>query len=332
VTTHPTVLVTGGAGYVGSHVCKALHRAGLIPVTLDNLVTGHRWAVKWGPLEVGDVRDDNVVADVMLRHKVTAVLHFAALSLVGESGGKPFEYYDANVRGALSLVSAMRRCGVERIVFSSTCAVYGVPDNLPIEESQPVRPINVYGRTKLAVENFLTDMANAGAIRTALLRYFNAAGADLDGEIGEAHLPESHLIPLAIQAALERDRPISVFGKDYPTADGTCERDYVHVEDLAEAHVQALEFLERTPGGHAFNLGTGMSVSVRQVLGAVERVTGYKVSTIEAPRRPGDPPRLFAAPGKAERELGWIATRSDIDTIVSSAVRWHRSNLFSKAV
>jgi UDP-arabinose 4-epimerase len=332
VTTHPTVLVTGGAGYVGSHVCKALHRAGLIPVTLDNLVSGHRWAVKWGPLEVGDVRDESLVADVMFRHKVTAVLHFAALSLVGESGSKPFEYYDANVRGALSLVSAMRRCGVERIVFSSTCAVYGVPDRLPIEESQLTRPINVYGRTKLAVENFLTDMAGAGAIRVALLRYFNAAGADHDGEIGEAHLPETHLVPLAIQAALERDRPISVFGKDYPTADGTCERDYVHVEDLAEAHVQALEFLELTPGSHAFNLGTGRPVSVRQVLGAVERVTGCKVSTIEAPRRPGDPPQLFAAPGKAERELGWIATRSDIDTIVSSAVRWHRGNLFSKAV
>jgi UDP-glucose-4-epimerase GalE len=236
------------------------------------------------------------------------------------------------VRGALSLVSAMRRCGVERIVFSSTCAVYGVPDNLPIAESQPVRPINVYGRTKLAVENFLTDMAGAGAIRAALLRYFNAAGADLAGEIGEAHLPESHLVPLAIQAALEHDRPISVFGKDYPTADGTCERDYVHVEDLADAHVQALEFLERTPGGHAFNLGTGRPISVRQVLEAVERVTGHKVATIEAPRRPGDPPRLFAAPGKAERDLGWIATRSDIDTIVSSAVRWHRSNLFSEAV
>ncbi len=332
MTTHPTVLVTGGAGYVGSHVCKALHRAGLTPVTLDNLATGHRWAVKWGPLEIGDVRDDNIVADVMLRHKVTAVLHFAALSLVGESGAKPFEYYDANVRGALSLVSAMRRCGVERVVFSSTCAVYGVPDNLPIEENQPARPINVYGRTKLAAENFLTDMAGAGAIRVALLRYFNAAGADLDAEIGEAHLPETHLVPLAIQAALERDQPISVFGKDYPTADGTCERDYVHVEDLAEAHVRALKFLELTPGSHAFNLGTGRPVSVRQVLGAVERITGHKVPTIEAPRRPGDPPRLFAAPGRAERDLGWIATRSDIDTIVSSAVRWHGGNLRSKAV
>lgn len=332
MATQPTVLVTGGAGYVGSHVCKALHRAGLIPVTLDNLHTGHRWAVKWGPLEVGDVRDDSFVSDVMVRHKVTAVLHFAALSLVGESGGKPFEYYDINVRGALSLVSAMRRCGVERIVFSSTCAVYGVPDSLPIEEGQAMHPINVYGRTKLAVENLLTDMSGTGAIRVALLRYFNAAGADLDGEIGEAHQPETHLIPLAIQAALERNRPISVFGSDYPTADGTCERDYVHVEDLAKAHLLALEFLETNGGSRAFNLGTGQPVSVRQVLQAVERVAGSKVPTIEAPRRAGDPPRLFAAPGRAESDLGWVATRSDIDTIVASAMRWHRRNLLSEAV
>lgn len=332
MTTQPTVLVTGGAGYVGSHVCKALHRAGLLPVTLDNLHSGHRWAVKWGPLEVGDVRDEGFVSEVMQRHKVTAVLHFAALSLVGESGSRPFEYYDANVRGALSLVSAMRRCGVERLVFSSTCAVYGVPETLPIDEGRPTQPINVYGRTKLAVENFLSDMAATGAIRVALLRYFNAAGADLDCEIGEAHQPETHLIPLAIQAALGQDRPISVFGSDYPTADGTCERDYVHVEDLAEAHLQALEFVGAAAGSRAFNLGTGQAVSVRQVLAAVAHVVGTRVPTIEAPRRAGDPPRLFAAPGRAERELGWIATRSDIGSIVDSAVRWHRRSLLSEAV
>lgn len=332
MTTRPTVLVTGGAGFVGSHICKTLHRSGLTPVTLDNLSTGHRWAVKWGPLEVGDVRDQSFVSDVMIRHKVTAALHFAALSLVGESAEKPFEYYDNNVMGALSLVSAMRRCGVARIVFSSTCAVYGMPDRLPIEEAEVALPINVYGRTKLAVENFLADMAATGAIRVALLRYFNAAGADADGDIGEAHSPETHLIPLAIMAALEPDRPISVFGNDYPTTDGTCERDYVHVSDLAEAHLQALEFLETANGSHAFNLGTGRAVSVRQVLQAVERVLGVKVPTVEAPRRAGDPPRLFAAPGRAERDLGWIATRSDIDSIVESAARWHRSNLRLEAV
>ena len=328
----PSVLVTGGAGYVGSHVCKALHRSGFLPVTLDNLSTGHRQAVRWGPLEVGDVRNEEFVAEVMRRHGVSAVLHFAAASLVGESGSKPLEYYDNNVGGAISLVTAMRRCGVSRIVFSSTCAIYGMPEALPIQETEATRPINVYGRTKLAVEGFLTDVAGTGAIRTVMLRYFNAAGADSDGEIGEAHSIETHLVPLAIQAALDPSRPLRVFGNDYPTTDGTCERDYVHVEDLAEAHIQALGFLETTGGCRAFNLGTGLPISVRQVIHAVERVLHTKVPTIEAPRRAGDPPRLFAAPGLAERDLGWIATHSDIDSIVESAARWHRSQVFSEAV
>lgn len=318
----PTVLVTGGAGYVGSHVCKALDRSGLVPVTLDNLATGHREAVKWGPLEIGDVRNQDLVAEVMQRHRVTAVLHFAAASLVGESSSKPLEYYDNNVGGAIALVAAMRRCGVAPIVFSSTCAVYGMPDTLPIRETEVMRPINVYGRTKLAVENLLADVAATGAIRTVMLRYFNAAGADRDGEIGEAHAPETHLIPLAIQAARDPNQPLRVFGSDYPTADGTCERDYVHVEDLAEAHLRALAFLERAEGSHAFNLGTGRPVSVRQVITAVEAALAAKVATIEAPRREGDPPRLFAAPGLAKRDLGWIATRSDIGSIVGSAARW----------
>jgi UDP-glucose 4-epimerase len=207
-----------------------------------------------------------------------------------------------------------------------------MPDELPLAETHATKPVNVYGRTKLAVENFLTDMAATGAIRTALLRYFNAAGADIDGDIGELHNPETHLVPLAIQAALRADRSLSVFGTDYPTADGTCERDYVHVEDLAEAYLQALAFLETTAGSRAFNLGTGQPVSVRQVLQAVERAVGAKVPTVESPRRAGDPPRLFAAAGRAERELGWVATRSDIGSIVESAARWHRSNLFSEAV
>ena len=320
----PFVLVTGGAGYVGSHVCKALHRSGFIPVTFDNLSTGHREAVKWGPLEIGDVRNQDQIAGVMQRHQVTAVLHFAAASLVGESASKPIEYYDNNVAGAISLVAAMRRCGVSPIVFSSTCAVYGMPEALPIRETESTRPINVYGRTKLAVENLLTDVAATGAIRTVMLRYFNAAGADSEGEIGEAHAPETHLIPIAIQAARDSHRPLHVFGSDYPTADGTCERDYVHVEDLAEAHIRALRLLEGTGGSRAFNLGTGHSVSVRQVITAVERVLGAKVATVEAARRSGDPPRLFAATGLAGRDLGWVATRSDIDTIVESAARWRR--------
>jgi UDP-arabinose 4-epimerase len=320
----PTVLVTGGAGYVGSHVCKALDRAGFAPVTLDNLATGHRQAVKWGPLEVGDMRNQDLVAGVMQRHRVTAVLHFAAASLVGESASKPLEYYDNNVGGAISLVAAMRRCGVAPIVFSSTCAVYGMPGTLPIQETESTHPINVYGRTKLAVEHLLADVAATGAIRAVMLRYFNAAGADGEGEIGEAHAPETHLIPLAIQAARDPAQPLRVFGTDYPTADGTCERDYVHVEDLAEAHIRALRFLEGAEGSRAFNLGTGRPVSVRQVIGEVERVLGARVSTIEAPRRAGDPPRLFAAPGLAERDLGWVATRSGIGSIVESAAGWRR--------
>ncbi len=274
----PSVLVTGGAGYVGSHVCKALDRAGFVPVALDNLATGHRAAVKWGPLEVGDVRNQDQVAGVMQRHQVTAVLHFAAASLVGKSADKPIEYYDNNVAGAISLVAAMRRCNVSPIVFSSTCAVYGMPEALPIHETESTRPINVYGRTKLAVEHLLADVAATGAIRVVMLRYFNAAGADSEGEIGEAHAPETHLIPLAIQAARDPAQPLRVFGSDYPTADGTCERDYVHVEDLAEAHLQALRFLEGTEGSRAFNLGTGRPVSVRQVIAEVERVLGAKVS------------------------------------------------------
>ena len=267
-----------------------------------------------------------------MRHKATAVLHFAAASLVGESASKPYEYYDNNVNGAIALVGAMRRCGVSQIVFSSTCAVYGMPEQLPIEETEATRPINVYGRTKLAVENFLADVAASGAIRTAMLRYFNAAGADSDCDIGEAHATETHLIPLAIQAALDQGGALSVFGADYSTADGTCERDYVHVEDLAEAHLAALSFLETTAGSRAFNLGTGQPVSVRQVLRAVEHVLGARVPIVEAPRRAGDPPRLFAAPGRAERDLGWVATRSDIGSIVESAARWHRSHVFSQAV
>jgi len=320
------VLVTGGAGYVGSHTCKALSRAGFLPVTLDNLATGHRWAVKWGPLEIGDVRDSGLLEALMRRYRVTAVLHFAALSLVGRSAELPFEYYDVNFGGALALSQAMRNCGLKRLVFSSTCAVYGMPQHLPIAEDTPSLPVNVYGRTKLAAENLFSDLAQANVIDVALLRYFNAAGADSDGEIGEAHDPESHLIPLAIRAALEPAETLKVFGTDYPTPDGTCLRDYIHVEDLATAHLKALELLEKTSGCHAFNLGTGVPVSVREVLAAVERLSGHPVKIIESPRRIGDPERLFASPEKARRELGWSAASTAIDTMVGSALNWHRKH------
>ncbi|HVT50942.1 MAG TPA: UDP-glucose 4-epimerase GalE [Dongiaceae bacterium] len=318
------VLVTGGAGYVGSHVCKALSRAGFLPVTLDNLATGHRWAVKWGPLEIGDVRDAGLLEALMRRYRVTAVLHFAALSLVGRSTELPFEYYDVNVGGALALSLAMRSCGLRRLVFSSTCAVYGMPPSLPIAENTPTLPVNVYGRTKLAAENLFSDLAQANVIDVALLRYFNAAGADTEGEIGEAHDPESHLIPLAIRAALDPAGTVKVFGTDYPTPDGTCLRDYIHVEDLGTAHLKALDLLEKSPGCHAFNLGTGLPVSVREVLASVERLSGRPVKVVESPRRVGDPAQLFASPEKARRELGWAAAATGIDAMVGSALNWHR--------
>jgi UDP-arabinose 4-epimerase len=270
------------------------------------------------------VRDSGLLEALMRRHRVQAVLHFAALSLVGRSAELPFEYHDVNVGGALSLALAMRNCGLRRLVFSSTCAVYGMPANLPIAEDTPTLPVNVYGRTKLAAENLFSDLARAGIIDVALLRYFNAAGADSESEIGEAHDPESHLIPLAIRAALDPAETLKVFGTDYPTPDGTCLRDYIHVEDLAAAHLKALDLLEKTPGCHAFNLGTGVPVSVREVLAAVERLSGRPVKTVESPRRTGDPERLFASPEKARRELGWSAASTGIDTMVGSALNWHR--------
>ncbi|GAB2174921.1 UDP-glucose 4-epimerase GalE [Dongia sp. agr-C8] len=325
--TKPAVLVTGGAGYVGSHVCKALDRAGFLPVAFDNLATGHRWAVKWGPLEEGDVRDGFRVETVLRRYRATAVLHFAALSLVGASAKQPFDYYDVNVNGALSLSHAMRQCGLRKLVFSSTCAVYGMPERMPIEEDASRLPVNVYGRTKLAAENLFADLAAAGEIDVVMLRYFNACGADKDGEVGEAHEPESHLIPLAIKAALGAGGPLSLFGTDYPTPDGTCLRDYIHVEDLAAAHLKALALLETRSGAHAFNLGTGIGVSVREVLAAVGKLAGKPVPVKEEPRREGDAPQLYASPAKAERELGWRAAETSIESMVGSAINWHRKPL-----
>jgi UDP-arabinose 4-epimerase len=305
-------------------MCKHLAQAGHTPIAFDNLSSGHAWAVKWGPLEVGDVRDGGRIEAVLRRHRATAVLHFAALSLVGASAKQPFDYYDVNVNGALSLALAMKQCGLRRLVFSSTCAVYGMPERMPIDEDAPTLPVNVYGRTKLAAENLFSDLARAGEIDAVMLRYFNAAGADRDGEIGEAHDPESHLIPLAIRAAMGESGPLALFGTDYPTPDGTCLRDYIHVEDLAEAHIKALRFLETKSGAHAFNLGTGIGVSVREVLGAVGRLAGKAVPVVESPRREGDAPRLYASPARAARELGWRAAATDIESMVGSAINWHR--------
>jgi len=331
MTKGARVLVTGGAGYVGSHVCKFLSANGFVPVTFDNLSTGHRWAVKWGPLEIGDVCDADLVEWVIRRHGIVAVLHFAALSLVGASSKQALKYYDVNVGGATAIARAMVKCHVRRLVFSSTCAVYGIPPELPILEQAPCAPLNVYGRTKLAAENLFLDMAGADMIDVTALRYFNAAGADPDGDIGESHTPETHLIPLAIAASYDRDRILNLFGTDYPTPDGTCIRDYIHVTDLAAAHLAALRFLEAHRGGHAFNVGTGTGVSVREIIAAVERVTGRSIAVVEQPRRPGDPECLYASPGKARKELGWTPQYEDLDAIVSSAVRWHRATQINGA-
>ena len=314
--------MTGGAGYIGSHVCKALRQTGYLPVTFDNLSTGYDWAVRWGPLEVGDIRNTASLEKVMRDYAIHAVMHFAAKSLVAESVSDPLLYHVNNVGGTFSLIEAMLKAGIKKIVFSSTCAVYGIPDRTPIDEEAARRPINPYGQSKLGAENVLMDVAKAGRIDVALLRYFNAAGADRDLEIGEAHAPETHLIPLAIRAARGTGPALHVFGSDYPTPDGTCLRDYIHVSDLAAAHIAALHHLAKGQGVSRFNLGTGQGVSVRQVLDAVSGAAGRPVPVVDAPRRAGDPPILFAANDRARQQLEWSPVQSDIRTIVESAVAW----------
>jgi UDP-arabinose 4-epimerase len=317
-----SVLVTGGAGYIGSHACKALARAGYVPVTYDNLSRGHRHAVRWGPLVEGDVGDQMAVVAALQLHAVSSVMHFAAFAYVGESGTDPALYYRNNVNGTLTLLDAMREAGVDRIVFSSTCATYGMPDNVPIVETMPQRPVNAYGETKLAIERALYWYGGAYGLRSVALRYFNAAGCDRDGEIGEEHDPETHLIPLTLRAALGSGPAISIFGTDYPTPDGTAIRDYIHVEDLASAHVRALEYLVGGGASTAVNLATGRGYSVREIVAAVAKAVGHDVPQRETPRRPGDPPALVADPGLARSLLGWQAERSDLDTIIRTALAW----------
>jgi len=317
------VLVTGGAGYVGSHVCKALSRAGYVPVSFDSLVYGHRWATKWGPLEVGDLKDTWRLAEVFKTYRPQAVLHFAAFAYVGESMTAPAKYYDNNVLGTLNLLQAMRNADVGAIVFSSTCATYGVPRVVPIAETHPQLPVNAYGRTKLVIEGALQDFGMAYGTRYVSLRYFNAAGADVDGDIGEDHDPETHAVPLAIATAFGQRSHFEIFGTDYPTEDGTAVRDYIHVADLADAHVSALGLLLGGGKSLSLNLGTGRGHSVRQLVRTVEAVTGREVATISAPRRPGDPPVLVADPTLALTELGWKVRFESLQQIVQSAVDWH---------
>jgi UDP-arabinose 4-epimerase len=320
------VLVTGGAGYVGSHCCKALAEAGFEPVVFDNLSMGHAEAVRWGPLIRGDMRDADALSSAMREARPEAVLHFAALALVGESTAHPERYYAVNVGGTLNLLEAMRLNGVAGIVFSSTCAVYGEPERVPITEDLPRRPINPYGATKLACEWMMDDFDRAHRIRSVRLRYFNAAGADPSAVIGEWHEPETHLIPLVLDTALGLRPSISVFGTDYPTPDGTAIRDYIHVNDLAAAHVAALKHLVAGGASAAVNLGTGHGASVREVIRAVETVAGRPVAVEETGRRAGDPPVLVADPSRAESLLGWRA-KSDLLTTVADAWRWHRKRV-----
>jgi UDP-glucose-4-epimerase GalE len=317
------VLVTGGAGYIGSHTAKALARTGHEPIILDNFNTGHRWAVKWGTLAKGDLADQSFVLWTLREHDIQAVIHFAADALVGESVSNPRKYYWNNVVNSLRLVDAMLELGVKHIVFSSSCATYGVPSRVPIPEDHPQAPVNPYGETKLVIERILRDYDPAYGLRWAALRYFNAAGADPDGELGEEHSPETHLIPIAIQAALGQRSHVEIYGTDYPTPDGTPIRDYIHVTDLARAHVQALEYLSGGGESAALNLGTGDGHSVREVIAAVGKLCGGRVPMREGPRRTGDPPALVADAVKAKQLLGWKAEHSALDAIVESAWKWH---------
>ena len=321
--TKRAVLVTGGAGYIGSHTCKALARAGYLPVALDNLDRGHKRAVRWGPFIQGDIRDRRLLECTIREHRIDSVVHFAAYAYVGESMRDPGKYFANNVSATLGLLEAMQAHRVQRIVFSSTCSTYGVPESLPISDEHAQHPINPYGESKLFVERTLHWYGVAHGLRSVSLRYFNAAGADPDGDLGEDHEPETHLIPLAIGAALGKRPPLEIYGTDYPTADGTAVRDYVHVSDLADAHVCALQYLQRGGASRAFNLGTGNGHSVREVIAAVERTGKRDVPRRVGPRRAGDPASLVAAPGRSRELLGWAPQRSDLDTIVATAWRWY---------
>ncbi|ADG09013.1 UDP-glucose 4-epimerase GalE [Caulobacter segnis] len=323
-----TVLVTGGAGYVGAHCCLALAEAGFQPVVFDNLSNGHREHVQWGALEVGDIRDAARLDAVFAAHAPIAVLHFAARIEVGESVKNPGAFFDNNVGGAITLIEAARRAGVNAMVFSSTCATFGDPVTLPMNESHPQSPLNPYGRSKLMVEQALADYDRYVGFKSVVMRYFNAAGADPKGRIGELHEPETHAIPVAIQVALGQRPHFTIFGDDYDTRDGTAIRDYVHVLDLADAHVTALKRLLAGGSSETFNLGAGTGTTVRELVDGVVHATGRPLPLQMAPRRAGDAPVLVADNTKARQMLGWAPSR-DLNVILSSAWRWHGSRVSS---
>ncbi len=316
------IIITGGAGYVGSHACKALARAGYVPVSYDNLSRGYASAVKWGPLETGDILDAGRLDEVFHQYRPAAVMHFAALAYVGESVEQPQMYYRNNVTGTLNLLDRMLEHGVKDFIFSSSCAVYGAPEQMPVTETHAYRPLSPYGRSKAMIEQILADLADTGKINYVSLRYFNAAGADTDGEAGELHEPETHLIPRVLQAAAGKLDCIDVYGDDYATQDGTCIRDYIHVTDLADAHVLALGYLEENKQPAIYNLGTETGLSVYEIISRATEITGREIPVTVRARRAGDSPRIIADATKIKRELGWTARHSDIDTILSTAWQW----------
>ena len=321
------ILVTGGAGYIGSHVCKVLFQAGYIPVSYDNLVYGHSWAAKWGPLEIGDIADRRKLDDVIRKYEPEAVMHFAAYAYVNESVENPAKYYRNNVIGTINLLEAMYEHGLNNIIFSSTCATYGVPESIPVKENHPQNPINPYGASKLMIERIIQDFGAAYGINFIILRYFNAAGADPDSEIGEDHDPEPHLIPLALEAASGVNPFITIYGHDYDTPDGTCIRDYIHVTDLAYAHLLAADaILNGNVSNKAYNLGNEKGFSVKNIIETVENIVGQKITVKKGPPRPGDPPCLIGDSAKIKRELGWKPNYQDISEIIGTAWQWIRKH------
>jgi UDP-arabinose 4-epimerase len=316
------ILVTGGAGYIGSHTCKELQKAGFTPIAYDNLSQGHRWAVQWGPLVEGDILDGTLLLQTFKAHSIEAVIHFAALADVAESTKRPDRVYRVNVAGSLALIQAMRVANLNTLVFSSSCATYGHPNVVPLTEAHLQAPANPYGRSKLMVEQLLADYKAALGFKSVCLRYFNAAGADAQGDIGELHAPETHLIPLALAAASGTLAELTVHGTDYSTHDGTCIRDYVHVTDLAAAHVSALQALREDHAAAAYNLGQGEGFSVNEILAAISRITGKRVPRKSGPRRPGDPAALVADISKARQDLGYKPQHSTLDNIIQTAWAW----------
>ncbi len=321
------ILVVGGAGYIGAHMCKNLHAAGYTPIVLDNLARGHRGAVQWGPFIEGNMDDTGLLQGVFSRYPIEAVMHFAAFAYVGESVTDPGLYYRNNVAAPIVLLQQMAKHGINRFIFSSTCAIYGEPVDIPIDETHPKAPINPYGRGKLMVEQILDDFRQGHGIESVCLRYFNAAGADPEGMIGEDHKPETHLIPLALEVALGKRDQLTIYGNDYDTDDGTCIRDYIHIMDLAQAHLLALQKMEKKSIiSMKYNLGNGNGYTVQDVLDTARTVTGHAIPAEIGPRRPGDPARLVGSGQLARQELGWEPQYPDLKTIIETAWNWHKNN------